>query len=68
MVPIDPNLIIQMIIIISNVLLKMHEHQQELEEKTKAELLQVLTKLNDQVMSQPDLTDKKWTGYGQDKK
>jgi len=52
---IDPNLVVQLIIMIGNILLQMQKNQQQLEGKNEEELKALLKELNDQMMNQPDL-------------
>ena len=52
---IDPNLIAQVIITIGNILLEIQRQQIALEGKTQKELLEVLRKMNEQMIEQEDL-------------
>ena len=52
---IDPNLIIQLIITLTNLMFEMQRRRVDLSDKTRDELLDILRRLNEEMKNQPDL-------------
>ena len=53
--PIDPNLLIQLIITLTNLMFEMQRRRVDLSDKTRDELLDILRRLNEEMKNQPDL-------------
>ena len=53
--PIDPNLVIQLIITLTNLMFEMQRRRVDLADKTRDELLDILRRLNEEMKNQPDL-------------